>query len=117
MASTDSHAPQGSYDHPSPMVETISSFPRIHTGVEKPTINTDSAGKADDPFAVQRDGEATAVQNGGEKAASPSSPAADRRLSTDEWGTYIVYFLEQTTRLHLPPPYLTFLCSEFESLV
>jgi hypothetical protein len=85
MASTDPQAPQGSYspDHPSPTVETISSFPRIRTGVEKPTINIDSSPtKTDGPIAGQRD----AVQNGGEKAASPTSPA-DRRLSADEWGT------------------------------
>jgi len=51
-------------------------------GVEKPTVDVDSAAKTDDPFAAQRDD----IQNG-EKAASPTagSPIADRRLSADEW--------------------------------
>lgn len=62
-----------------------STEPQAPQGVEKPSITIDSTGKADGPFTGQRDGEATAVQNGGEKAASPSSPAADRRQSADEW--------------------------------
>lgn len=62
----------------------------MYIGVEKPTVDVDSAAKTDDPFAAQRDD----IQNG-EKAASPTagSPIADRRLSADEWGKLIATIL------------------------
>ena len=96
--STDTPA-QGAYtpfDSPSPMVEDIESFPRIHTGVgnSKPVNDTAlsaDATKADDPFASQRDGANAFGANGADGKATglaPSSPTLkdDRRLSSDEWG-------------------------------
>src|SRR6187402_1128054 len=95
-------ASQGSSPHPSPCVETISGFPRIHTGVEdtsnttplasNPVITEQKPTGTDDPFANQRGSEEGPFSNGGTKehlAVEPegrSSEKADRRLSSDEWG-------------------------------
>jgi len=50
-------------------------------GVDKPSINVESAVRTDDPFAGQLD----SVQNGEKAASPPSGSPVDRRLSADEW--------------------------------
>jgi len=96
-------------DRLSPLVEDITSFPRIHTGVTITSVDntkpvegtapqiteTKSEVASDDPFAGQKGDVVNPFSTNGAKTGDVpvgSPPKNDRRLSSDEWGKLHDFF-------------------------
>jgi hypothetical protein len=75
---------------PSPGIEQISSFPRVHIGFDKPATTTD-------PFAAQREGgnpfsNGSNASTAAEAGTEPVEIQSGMKNTADEWGTFFFFF-------------------------